>query len=187
MLSIFISVLLVFNYRVARNMNIAEKQLVLYAISQSCAFSGDIAPVYRPATSMSTRSVMLWLTVFVSLCVRPLDATRAGSPSPGLELLPQRSRLAFGMGPGRGPGADVHEVGLEVTRTSQTYRRRLQQALANLLLWVALTRWTRTEWWIDVVVTNQILCEYIEHLHSSSSGKLSEARHAVLAVQTAFR
>ena len=75
---------------------------------------------------------------------------------------------------------------MEKVRTSRTYRQRLEQALADLLCWVAVSVFATTAWLDDPLLTNQVLCEWIEHLYDSG-GKISLARHGILSIQTSRR
>ena len=81
---------------------------------------------------------------------------------------------------------DLNEVALEKSRTSATYRKRLEQALAVLLCWVCASAFAASSWLDDPLVTNQVLCEWIQHVFQIG-GKISLARHGILAVQTSRR
>ena len=75
---------------------------------------------------------------------------------------------------------------LEKHRTSSTYRRRLEQCLTALLQWCddedidfrgALT---------NAEQLNEVLCRYVDALFRRN-GRIWQARHAVLSVQTEWR
>ena len=82
--------------------------------------------------------------------------------------------------------AGIVEVSLEKTRTSKTYRAKLETALAQLLLWVSASAWATVDWMSDATKCNQVLCEYVEKLHKSS-GKIADGRLAILSVQAVRR
>ena len=63
---------------------------------------------------------------------------------------------------------------------------RLEQALADLLFWVSVSCSASSNWLEDLVLTNQVLCEWIQHVYESG-GKISLARHGILSIQTARR
>ena len=75
---------------------------------------------------------------------------------------------------------------LERSRTSKTYRMHLQRALATLLYWVSLGSFAALDWLADPLLTNQVLCEFVQHVFASG-GKIGLGRHAILAVQTSRR
>ena len=81
---------------------------------------------------------------------------------------------------------EISEVSLERSRTSATYRKRLEQALAVLLIWVASSTFATASWLEDPLLANQVVCEWVQHIYSTG-GKISLARHGILAVQTARR
>ena len=74
------------------------------------------------------------------------DGTRVDYAAP---LLSQGGLLSSGCsGTGLLPGGapDVHEVALEISRTSTKYRSELRAAYGNLVRWVATTRWSNQPW-----------------------------------------
>ena len=80
----------------------------------------------------------------------------------------------------------INEVDLERARTSKKYRFCLEQALADLLFWVSLSTFASLAWLDVPLLTNQVLCEWIQHTFQAG-GKISLARHGIIAVQTARR
>ena len=124
-------------------------------------------------------------TGFVSAGPAPQAATllsyaetcRSGPAKPSVDVFGQvRSQC----------GLRIEEVSLERTRVSRKYRSHLDNALGFLLLWASGTVWASIEWAKEAGTANQLLCEFIQWLHSSGH-RISLARHAVLAVQTAHR
>ena len=79
---------------------------------------------------------------------------------------PQRSKPSRGLlGTVTARGRpDINEVELEQSRTSSSYRKRLEQALAVLLCWVAASSFSASSWLDDPVLTNQVLCEWMQHV-----------------------
>ena len=81
----------------------------------------------------------------------------------GVEPSPE----SLGRLPFAGGHPEVHEVELEVQRTSTTYRRLLHEALELLLLWVSQRRWHSCEWQADSTLACQVLCEHVQWLRNS--------------------
>jgi len=85
-----------------------------------------------------------------------------------------------------GAAIEMREVELETTRTSRSYRARLQCSLALFIEFLALCNVGATAWWRCEAATNQLLCEFIEH--SRAIGRpIAYARHAILGVQTCHK
>ena len=85
---------------------------------------------------------------------------------------------------GAQPG--IHEVPLEVARTSTVYRKQLHEALMLLRDWVTRSRWADVNWEFDASVASQVLCEHVQWLRDAGRS-IANARHAVLSAQTATR
>ena len=97
----------------------------------------------------------------------------------------QPSKGLLGVTTSRGR-PDIAEVSLEKGRTSRTYRRRLESALADVLFWVSVSAFAATAWLADPLLANQVLCEWVQHVYESG-GKISLARHGILSIQTCRR
>ena len=100
--------------------------------------------------------------------------------------LPHTSKSTFGQGQVVGAGIDLGDVQLETTRTSRTYRARLEQALCLFLHWISFTAWCGVDWWLCPVKASQVLVELVEWQFTTGA-RICHSRHAILNVQTAFR
>ena len=83
-------------------------------------------------------------------------------------------------------GTDLGEVQLETTRTSRTYRARLEQTLGLLLHWISFSAWCGVDWWLCPVKVNQVLVEFVEWQFTTGA-RICHSRHAILIVHAAFR
>ena len=80
----------------------------------------------------------------------------------------------------------MHEVQLEVERTSATYRQHLHDALLLLRHWIAGSHWDGIAWEEDASAASQLLCEHVQWLRDTGR-PVSSARHAILSAQTSCR
>ena len=80
----------------------------------------------------------------------------------------------------------MHEVALEISRTSTKYRSELRAAYGNLVRWVATTRWSNQLWLEDPQLASQVVCEHVQFLKETGR-PLGDARHCILSVQTIHR
>ena len=85
-----------------------------------------------------------------------------------------------------GAGDDVHEVALEVSRTSVKYRLHLRTAYSWFVRWAQSSKWAHRDWVDDPAVTSQMLCEHVQWLKETGR-PISNARHSILSVQTYHR
>ena len=81
----------------------------------------------------------------------------------------------------------ILETKLEVGRTSEVYRKRVEVAWERFNHWIAGQAEARLKWWLDEELVDQLLCDYINLLRDSHSGKLWLARHTVAAAQLKHR
>ena len=92
-----------------------------------------------------------------------------------------------GLVPGEGTelgGVTIHELDLEASRTTRTYRQRLLFCLTCFLQWIARRQvMVVGDWWDNVDITNQLLVEFVSWT-KEEKWAIWKARHAILAVQT---
>ena len=74
---------------------------------------------------------------------------------------------------------------LEATKNSSTYRHRLREGMARFLQFLERRR-VVCDWWLDVMLVNQLLVDLINEMHEEKVA-ICHARHCILAVQTAHR
>ena len=94
------------------------------------------------------------------------------------------TELLHGAGVSR-DGVAVQGVQLESSKSSATYRARLQWCLAFFVQWLTL-RSVTSEWWQDEVVANQLLCDCIQYMYENKIA-MQRARRMILGVQTAYK
>ena len=117
-------------------------------------------------------------------------ATQTSSATTGPSVLPipslsvSSTELLHGAGISVS-GVEVREVHLEATKNSSTYRHRLREGMARFLQFLERRR-VVCDWWLDVMLVNQLLVDLINEMHEEKVA-ICHARHCILAVQTAHR